>query len=238
MTSYPGQPAPQRSRTLTWIAIACFVVGLAVSGFFVSRIVKNVPETPTAVESGPVQLEKEGLTVYASQPVLTPPCEAKDASGSDIPLKQPSASETITLNSRTYYVVARSVNPVPPQSVSVSCTDGDTNATYYVGPRMSVVAFVLSILGAVFAFIIFVIAGVILLVVDTTKRRRSNRPGNTFPGSGNPPGNTYPGNQPPQFPGNTFPGNQPPPYPTQPPGNPYPGNQPPYPGQQDYPPRQ
>jgi hypothetical protein len=230
MTSHPGQPAPQRSRTLTWIAIACFVVGLAVSGFFVSRIVKNVPETPTSVESGPVQLEKEGLTVYASQPVLTPPCEAKDASGADIPLERPSASETITLNSRTYYVVARSVNPVPPQSVSVSCTDGDTNATYFAGPRMSVVSFVLSILGAVFAFLIFVIAGVILLVVDTTKRRRANRPANTFPGSGNPPGNTYPGNQPPQYPGN-----QPPQYP----GNTFPGNQPPqHPGQQDYPPRQ
>jgi len=208
MTSYPGQPAPQRSRTLTWIAVACFVVGLAVSGFFVSRIVQNVPETPVSVESGPVQLEKEGLTVYASQPVLTPPCKAKDASGADIPLEHPSAAETITLNSRTFYVVARSVNPVPPQSVSVSCADDETNATYYAGPRMSVVAFVLSILGAIFAFVVFVIAGVVLLIVDTTKRRRSNRPGNTFPGG-----------QPPQYPGN------------QPPGNPYPG-------QQDYPPRQ
>ncbi len=212
---------------MTWIAVACFVVGLAVSGFFVSRIVQNVPETPVAVESGPIQLEKEGLTVYASQPVLTPPCEAKDASGADILLDQPSASETITLNSRTYYVVAHSVSPVPPQSVTVSCTDGESNATYYAGPRMSVVSFVLSILGAIFAFVFFVIAGVVLLIVDATKRRRSKRPGNTFPGNQPPQYPSGPGYPPP---GNTFPGQQPPQDP---------GNQPPqYPGQQDYPPRQ
>lgn len=198
MTSTPGQPVP---RTLTRIAAACFVAGLLVSGFFVWRVVENVPASPVPIERGAVRLEKEGLTIYSSQPVLRPPCAAKDANGADIPLERPAGSETITYRGRTWYVVARSAEPVPPQTVVVSCTDDETNATYYAGPRMSVTAMVVAVFGAIGSFLLFLLAGVVLVIVDTTRRRRRNHPGPTFPGGPHHPGGPqYPGGGP-QFPG-------------------------------------
>jgi len=206
VTSYPGQPVPQKKKTLTWIAIACFVVGLGLTGFFTYRIVETAPRTPQPIETGAVTLEKEGLTIYASVPVPTPPCTAKDSGGADVPLEKPTGSEQITINSETWYVIARSVDPVPAGEYSISCTDDETGATYAAGPRMSVGAFVVAILGTVFSFLIFVGLGVVFLVVGAVRNRRRNRPGNTFPGSGPggpPAGPGAPGNYPP--PGQTFP---------------------------------
>src|SRR5262249_32599462 len=84
--SRPAPPAPK--RILTWIAIACFATGLVLTAFFVVRIVQTAPRTPQSIEGGVVHPKKEGLTIYASVPVLTPPCEAKDAAGNDVPLKK------------------------------------------------------------------------------------------------------------------------------------------------------
>jgi hypothetical protein len=199
VTSYSEVPAPK--KTLTWVAIACFVVGTVLTGFFVWRIVATAPKSPTPIDGGVVHLEKEGLTIYSSVPVLQPPCTAKDSSGADVPLKQPSGSEQISLGGDTWYVVARSTNPVPAGDYSVSCVDPESSATYAVGPRSGVLAFVLSIFGAIGSFLIFFILGGVLLGIGVMKNRRRNRPGNTFPG--NPPGPGAPGNYPP--PGNTFP---------------------------------
>ncbi len=192
MSTHPGQ-APQKRKTLTWLAIACFVVGLGLTGFFTYRIVATAPRTPEPIEAGVVHLDKEGLTVYASVPVLTPPCTAKDPSGADVPLEGPTGSEQITVSSETWYVVARSVDPVPAGDYSISCTDDETGATYAAGPRMSVVAFVVSIFGAIGSVLVFFGLGVVFLVVGAVRNRRRNRPGNTFPGGGpGAPGN-YPG---------------------------------------------
>lgn len=207
MSTHPGQAPRKKSKTLTWLAIACFVIGIGLTGFFTYRIVATAPRSPEPIESGVVHLDKEGLTVYASVPVLTPPCTAKDSGGADVPLKAPTGSEQITVNSETWYVVARSVDPVPSGDYSISCTDDETGATYAAGPRMSVVAFVVSIFGAIGSFLIFVGLGLVLIVVGAVRNRRRNRPGDTFPGGG--PGQGAPGNYPP--PGTTFP--------TQPPGN-------------------
>jgi hypothetical protein len=223
MTGYP-QPGPSKSagpsRTWTWVGVGLLVLAVVLTGFFVWKVVETLPRTPQPVEAGSVHLDQEGLTIYSSQPVLPPACVAKDSTGADVPLKRPSASETITINSKTWYVITRSAEPVPAGNYSVSCTDGETNATYAVGPRSSVVSFVGAIFGAIGSFVILGIAGVLVLVISGLKRRRANRPpGNTFPGGGNPyPGSTFPGggnpypgstgtNSPP--PGNTFPGQQP-----------------------------
>ncbi|NIK62136.1 hypothetical protein [Kribbella shirazensis] len=210
MTTYPGMPAAPKKSVLPTIAIACLVIGVLVTGFFVYRIVVTVPGTPQPIEAGMVHLEKEGLTIYASVPVLTPACEAQDASGNDVPLKGPTGSETITINDDTWYVVARSTQPVPAGDYSISCTDDETSATYAAGPKSSVVAFVLSILGAVFSFLIFVGLGATLLTVGAVRKRRGNRPTNTFPGPPGAPSNYS--QQPPTTPqqSNTFPA--PPPY--------------------------
>ncbi|TCC27475.1 hypothetical protein [Kribbella speibonae] len=205
--TYPGAPAEKKS-ILPKIAVACFVVGALVVGFFVWRIVVTAPRTPQPIEDGVVHLTKEGLTIYASIPVLTPPCEVQDADGNDVPIKPPTGSETITINGESWYVVARSTRTVPAGDYSISCTDDETSATYAAGPKSSVVAFVLSILGTVFSFLIFLGLGITLLAVGAVKKRRRNRPANTFP---NQPGPYQPGTYPYPPPQNhTFP--EPPPY--------------------------
>ncbi|WP_406047836.1 hypothetical protein [Kribbella sp. NBC_00889] len=208
MSTYPGQAAAPK-KTLTWIAIACFAIGAVLTLFFVWRIVETVPESPQSVAGGVVHLKEEGLTIYSSVPVLNPPCEAKDASGGAVPLKAPTGSEQITINDETWYVVARSVDTVPAGDYSISCTDDTTGATYAAGPKSSVVAFVLSIFGAIGSFLIFFILGGVLLTIGAVRNRRRNRPPNTYPPQ-QPPG--APGNYPPP-PGaqnGTFPA--PPPY--------------------------
>jgi len=216
MTSYPGQAAPVK-RTLTWIAIACFVIGAVLTGFFVWRIVATVPRSPQPIASGAVHLDKDGLTIYSSVPVPAPPCEAKDSSGADVPLKSPSGSETITINGDSWYVVARSVDTVPAGDYSVSCSDDESPATYAAGPRMSVGAFVLSIFGAIGSFLVFFVLGAVLLTIGIVRNRRRNRPAGTFPTQ--PPG--APGNY--SQPGNdSQAGNYPPPG-----SQPSPGNYPP-----------
>lgn len=199
--TYPGAPAEKKS-ILPKIAVACFVVGALAVGFFVWRIVATAPRTPQPIEDGVVHLKKEGLTIYASIPVLTPPCEVRDADGNDVPIKRPTGSETITINGESWYVVARSTRAVPAGDYSISCTDDQTSATYAAGPKSSVAAFVLSILGTVFSFLIFLGLGITLLTVGAVKQRRRNRPATTFPEPGASP---YP---PPQ--NHTFPA--PPPY--------------------------
>src|SRR5215207_815893 len=182
MTTYPGQPAAPR-RTLTWLAIASFVIGLVLAGFFVWRIVETAPRSPERIgTSGTVRLDDEGLTIYSSQPVLRPPCEVKDANGTAVPLKSPTGSETITINNDTWYVIARSVETVPPGEYVVSCADEETGTSYGVGPRMSILGFVGSIFGLVGSLLVFIGLGVVLLVIAAVKRRKANRPGNTFPG--------------------------------------------------------
>ena len=219
MSTYPGQLAPAK-KTLTWIAIACFAIGVVLTGFFVWRIVVTAPRSPQPIENGVVHLNRDGLTIYSSVPVPAPPCEAKDSSGADVPLESPTGSETITINGESWYVIARSADTVPAGDFSISCADDQTSATYAVGPRMSVVAFVLSIFGAIGSFLIFFITGAVLLTVGIVKNRRRNRPANTFPTQ--PPG--APGNYPP--PGNySPPANYPPPsgtFPAPPPYNPGP----------------
>ncbi|MEU4196264.1 hypothetical protein AB0E69_30460 [Kribbella sp. NPDC026611] len=160
-------------KTLTRIAIACWVVGLALTGFFVWRIVVNVPRSPTPIDGGVhVKLDKPGLTIYSSVPVLRPPCTAKDANDAEVPIYHPKGSETITLYGDTWYVVAKSQHKVPPGDYVVTCNDTATSATYAVGPRSSVLQFVLSIFGAIGSFLLFAIVGGVLLAIGIVRGRR------------------------------------------------------------------
>jgi cell division septation protein DedD len=208
MTMQPGVPRPKRS-VLPAIAIGCFVVGAVLVGFFVWRIVVTAPRAPQPIESGRVELKDEGLTIYSSVPVLAPPCKAQDADGNDVPLKHPTGSETITINGDSWYVVARSVDTVPAGVYSISCTDDESSATYAAGPKSSIVSFVLSILGTIFSFLIFVGLGVVFLIIWLVRKSRRNRLPTNFPPQPGAPGN-YPQSNYPPPPNQTFP--QPPPY--------------------------
>jgi hypothetical protein len=182
MSTYPGAPVPaKRKPVLTWIGLACLVVGAIVTGVFVWRIVQTAPRSPQPIDDGTVRLMQEGLTIYASVPVLPPQCEAQDADGNDVPLEHPAGSETITINDESWYVVARSADAVPAGVYSVSCTDDQTSATYAVGARTGVLSFVLSIFGAIGSFLVFLILGIVFLTVGVVRNRRRNRPANTFP---------------------------------------------------------
>ncbi|HWD78870.1 MAG TPA: hypothetical protein VG497_08310 [Kribbella sp.] len=214
------QPGAPKKSILPMIGIACFVVGALLAGFFAWRIVVTAPRTPQPIENGRVHLKREGLTIYSSIPVLGPPCTAQDANGNVVPLNKQTGSETITINGNSWYVVARSAKAVPAGDYSISCTDDETSATYAAGPRWSVLAFVVSILGTVFSLLIFIGLGVVFLAVGLVRRNRNRRPpGNTFPGQPGAPGNYYqqPGgypNQPGGYPNRPggYPGQQPPPY--------------------------
>lgn len=179
-----------KKSLLLWSAIASFVIGLAAAGFFVVRIVDTAPRSPQPIGSGSVHLDEEGLTIYSSRPVLRPPCEVKDANGSDVPLTSPTGSETITINNDTWYVISRSVVPVPAGDYVVSCPDDQTTATYAVGPRSSVLGFVGSIFGLLGSLFVFFGLGITLLIIAVVKHRRTNRP---QPPLMQPPGPPFPG---------------------------------------------
>lgn len=222
MTSYP-QPGAQISRTRGWtvVAIAVLAVGLALSGFFLWKAIDGRPSLPKPIGAGPVQLDREGLTIYSTQQVLQANCQAKDASGADVPLQRPLGTEEITVNSSTWYVVLRSVNSVPAGAYSVTCTGSE--GTYGVGPRASVLGFIGSVLGAIGSFLFFGLTGVLILVLAAVKRRRAKAAAGTFVAP--PP---YPG-APQPYPGASQPnagGQQA--YPGAPQG--YPGPPQPYPG--------
>jgi hypothetical protein len=186
--------------------IACFVVGAVLAAFFVVLIVRNAPSTPQPIGDGLVRLSKEGLTLWASEPDLTATCEVKAAGDVDVPLVA-DGSETIGINGVEWYLVARSAEPVPPGEYVVSCIADDTDATFAAGPRSSILTFVLAILGVVFSLLIFIALGAILLAVGA-RRRRKNKPGNTFPGGYPQPGGPQYGPGPQE--GNAFPGYPPP----------------------------
>lgn len=228
----PGGPAPGPSRAWTVVAVGLLAMGLVLTGFFLWKAIDNRPGTPKPITAGPVRLDREGLTVYASQPMLQASCQATDSNGTAIPLSRPLGSETITINSKSWYVVLRSVEPVPSGQYSVSCASASA-ATFGVGPRSSVLGFVGAIFGAIGSFLFFGLAGVLILVIAGVKRRRAKataatfaaptpyrHPGNPLAGhhyesSGNAPSGNRPGNQ---YPGNPYGSSQDS-------GIPYPGNQ-------------
>ncbi|WP_145807440.1 hypothetical protein [Kribbella amoyensis] len=168
MTTPPVPPKPR--RPLIGIAVACFLAGLVVSGFFIYLLVSNLPSVPTRLGDSPVRLERAGLTVFASQPALSVTCKATDESGADIPLRKPDRSEQYALETKTFYVVAHSVDKVPPQSVQVRCPDSDV--AFYVGQRHTMGTFMIPALGAVGSFGLFLVIGVVLIVLDRRQTRR------------------------------------------------------------------
>ncbi|WP_157630761.1 hypothetical protein [Kribbella catacumbae] len=186
------------------VAIASLAVGAVLAAVFVVLLIRNLPSTPQPVGGGSVHLSKEGLQVWASVPGAEPACDVKTSDGSVVALKITGGSESITINDdKTWYLVARSVDKVPAGDYVVTCPATEAGPTYAVGPRVSIVAFVLSILGLVFSVLISVGLGTVLIVVDAS-RKRKNPPGYTFPGSPPPGGPQYPQS------GNTFPGYPPP----------------------------
>ncbi|MFK4087606.1 hypothetical protein ACI2LF_26085 [Kribbella sp. NPDC020789] len=201
--SSPSARTAEPKRTLIWIAIGCFVVGLALTAFFVVRIVTLAPVSPQPVgaDATAVRLEEKGMTIYASIPILEVPCRVKDSQAGDVPIVQPRGTEQITVDGDSWYVVARSQDPVPAGDYTVTCIDKQTSASYAVGPRSTVAGFILSIFGAIGSFLVFGALGGVLLVIGIVRRRP--KPVGRVPGYLPPPGSPAPPNHtfPPYAPG-------------------------------------
>jgi hypothetical protein len=171
MTVYPGQAAGPSPKTLLWLAIACFVGGLALTGLFVNRVVHTLPQEPQWADSGPIHLDSVGLTVYSSIPVLRAPCDVRDENGAVLELIPPEQAETLTVDSDTWYVVARSRDRVPPGDYIATCTDKETSAVYALGSRSTPTGFAYAVLAAITSFVVGTVLAVIFLILYFLRRR-------------------------------------------------------------------
>jgi hypothetical protein len=160
-------------RRLSWIGIGCFVVAFAVSGFFLVQLLRVMPGAPAPIDQGPVRLDGPGLTIFSTERSALQSCTAKDASGAEIAMREPSRTEKFDDAGDVYYVVAHSVEEVPAQTVEIVCTD--QNATYFAGRRHTPGTFMVPALAALGSFALFGALGTVLIVIDQTRRKRAPR---------------------------------------------------------------
>lgn len=173
MSVYPEvRPAASR-RPLLWIAVACFAVGLAVSGIFISRLVTVQPHEPVPLGDGVVRLNHDGLTISTTARGQTPSCQAKDATGADIPLKGPLRRENYSVGGPSYFVIAHSRSAVPPQTVTVTCTNAGNAIPYYVGDRAAVDTMLPTLARALGSFAVGTLISIALIIIDLIRRRRA-----------------------------------------------------------------
>ncbi|WP_328334723.1 hypothetical protein OHA70_19890 [Kribbella sp. NBC_00382] len=172
MTVYAGQPVAPARRTLLWLAIACFVAGLALTGLFINRVVHTLPQEPQWVDSGTIHLDTVGLTVYASVPVLRAPCDVRDANGAVLELIPPEQGETLTVDDDVWYAVARTRDHVPPGDYIATCNDKESSAIYALGPRSTSTGFAYSVLAAIASFLVGTVLALVFLVLYFVRRRQ------------------------------------------------------------------
>jgi hypothetical protein len=205
------------------LGIASFVIGAVLVAFFGVLIVRNLPSTPKPIEGGLVHLSRDGLTLWASEDHVPAECEVKGPDGSDVPLVS-DESTSLQINDGEWFSVARSAKAVPPGDYAINCvavgfTADTVDVTFSAAPRMSVLIFVLAILGAVFSLMGSLALGSVFLTAASRRRRRDSVRGGPPPGYPQAPGYPQPpgypqygpgGQQGPQYGGSNFPGYPPP----------------------------
>lgn len=170
-----------------WYAVAAglLVVTAIVVVSFVLRAVDAVPVSPIPLRPGTNQvlLEREGLTIYSSGIAGDVDCQVSTAGGEEVRLTVPSGSEQISVGSGgTWYVVLKSVEPVPAGGYTVACEPVPPRVDLAVGPRAPVLAFIAAILGAIIAGSLGVLLATAAVLVVALKRRgyrRGSRSGPT-----------------------------------------------------------
>ncbi|WP_278313894.1 hypothetical protein [Lolliginicoccus levis] len=178
---------PARTPSSRWylLVAALVVVGIALGALLAWRAVSEFPFVTAETRANqPIEasIEEEGLTIFADTERASLECEVSDASGATVPMRGLSASETITVGSRSWHVILRSSEPTPPGDYSVLCTSEDSSVIYGVGAWSSVFGFVGLVLGAVAALGVGLFGGFLLWLVIFLLRRR------TPPGQAAPPG--------------------------------------------------
>jgi hypothetical protein len=173
MTVQPGARPPFSRRPLLWTAIAFFAAALVLSSIFIMQMVSAMPTEPVPLGDGTVRLDRDGLTISTTARGQTPSCQAKDATGADIPLKGPLKRENYSVDGPSYYVIAHSRSPVPPQTVTVTCTNADNTIPYYVGDRASVDKMIPALIKAFASFILAVLIGSAFIRIEQLRHRRA-----------------------------------------------------------------
>lgn len=193
--------APQIRPARFWYAIAAgvFVLGIVVAVVLIVRL--DFPGPEGEFRSGGTQtvdLDREGLTIFADRSVTGGRCEAADGAGNPIALTEPTGSETVTSNGTEWKVVLRSDQPQPPGRFTVTCEAADATATFAVGPHASVFGALGQIFAAIgTAVVCGLIALVIVLIVAIRRSAASRRlrPAGPYGGGGQAPPGPYGGGQ-------------------------------------------
>ncbi|MEV6414116.1 hypothetical protein [Kribbella sp. NPDC051718] len=173
MTVQPGPRPPFSRWPLMWTAIAFFAAGLVLSSIFLLQMMSVMPTEPAPLGDGLVQLDRDGLTISTTAQGQTPSCQAKDATGADIPLKNPLKRENYSVDGPSYYVIAHSRTPIPPQTVTVTCTNADNTIPYYVGDRAAPDKMFAALIKAFASIIVAVLIGSAFIRVEQLRHRRA-----------------------------------------------------------------
>ncbi|WP_149360183.1 hypothetical protein [Lolliginicoccus suaedae] len=176
-STYPRSPS-RRNPSARWylLVVALAVIGITIGAVLAWRAVAAFPSVVAEARANQqleVSLDDEGLAIFADSGSARLDCSATDAQGASVPLERLTASETITVGSRTWHVVLRSPEPTPPGTYTVLCASEDTSTVYGVGPRASVFGFVGLVLGAVAALGVGIFGGFLLWLVIFLLRRRT-----------------------------------------------------------------
>ena len=173
MTS-PAVP-PKSAKGWFWAAGIVLVLGVIGGIVLGVQAAGSLPERPATLNPGQnsVRLEKEGLTLFSSEMVTSAECTVTTAGGAPVAMEDPTGTERYEFDSGAWYLSRRSVEPVPPGQLTITCPEAE--ATFAYGPRNTIVKFATLILAAIGVGIVAFGIGVVLLIVGFVKRSRNRR---------------------------------------------------------------
>lgn len=173
----PGEPDAQQIRPRrAWygVALAILLGGLVAAGMLIWQAASGFPRPAVelaAFEFRTVQLEQEGMTIYASEGSYHGRCQARDAAGSLVELRPTAGRETTTFDGRRWVVVYRTPEPVPAGNYVVGCEADDEATMFGIGQHTSASRTVLLVFLAIgVAGLSFITAGVLALVLHLRRR--------------------------------------------------------------------
>lgn len=165
----PGAPDIRPRRAWYGVGPAILIVGLAIAGVLVWQAASGFPRPVVELSSfefRTVELDEEGLTIYASEGSYRGRCQARDSRGESVELRATAGRETATVDGRRWVVLYRTPEPVPGGSYVVGCESDDDATVFGIGPHTTVAGTVLLIFLAIgVAGLAFIIAGVFTLVL-------------------------------------------------------------------------
>jgi hypothetical protein len=175
MSSPAAVPPAKSAKGWFWAMGIVLAVGAIAAAVLGVQAAGALPERPVTLNPGQntIRLEKEGVTLFSSEMVTGAECTVTTGDGKAVPMEDPAGTERYEFDSGAWYVSRRSVDPVPPGQVVISCPEAE--ATFAYGPRNTIVKFALLLVGAIGIGVAAFGIAVILLIVGLVKRSRNRR---------------------------------------------------------------